>query len=84
MLVLKGILQGPKDQLKLFLYKVFQEPFGSWTSAPKIVDVRTQKCVFQRPDDGEKLFDPGHPRMRVRNVRAKSGPKTVCLCCFSS
>ena len=27
--------------IELCLYKVFREPFGSWTSAPKIVDVRT-------------------------------------------
>ena len=40
---------GPKKQRKLFLYKVFQKPFGSWTSAPKIVDVRAKKWVFLRP-----------------------------------
>ena len=29
-------------------------------SAPKVVDVRTKKCVFFcGPVDGEKLFDPG-------------------------
>ena len=38
-----------KNQHKLFLYKVFRQPFGSWTSGPKIVDVRTKKCVFLRP-----------------------------------
>ena len=37
------------DQRKLFLDRVFQEPFGSWTSAPKIVDVRTKKCILLRP-----------------------------------
>ena len=25
---------------------------------------------------------PGHPGVRVRNVREKSGPKSLCLCCF--
>ena len=50
---------GAKKQHKMFWYKVFREPFGSWTSAPRIVDVRTKKCVFCSPGDGEKLFDPG-------------------------
>ena len=46
---------GPKNQRKLFLYKIFREPF---------MDVRTknrgrphQKGVFLQPRDGEKLFD---------------------------
>ena len=45
---------------KLFLDKVFRELFGSWTSAPKIMDVHTEKCVFFfcGPGSGEKLFDP--------------------------
>ena len=48
-----------KYQCKLFLYKVFREPFGSWTSAPKIVDVRPHQKVpfFCGIGDGEKLFD---------------------------
>ena len=45
----EDLTRGKKNQRKLFLYKVFQQPFGSWTSAPKIVDVRTKKCVFLQP-----------------------------------
>ena len=40
---------GAKNQHKLFLDKVFREPFGLWTSMSKIVDVRPKKCVFLRP-----------------------------------
>ena len=47
----------PEYQRKLLLDKVFREPFGSWASAPKIVDVCPQVCVFLQPADGEKLFD---------------------------
>ena len=47
---------GPENERKLFLHKVFKEPFESWTSAPKIVDVRT-KNVFG-PGDGKKSFNP--------------------------
>ena len=67
---------GARKTMQTFLHKVFQQPFGSWTSAPKIVDVHTKKCVFLRPGGGEKLFDPGHSGVRVRNVRGKSGPKS--------
>ena len=41
-----GLKQGPKNQRNVFLYEVFRQPFGSWTSALKIVDVRTEKCIF--------------------------------------
>ena len=37
---------------------LFQEPFGSWTSAPTNAEVRTKKRAFLRPGDGEKMFDP--------------------------
>ena len=52
------LCMGPENQGNIFLHKVFREPFGSWTSAPKIVDVRTKKVGFLRPRNGEKLFDP--------------------------
>ena len=44
-----GMDRGQKINANFFLYKVFRQPFGSWTCAPKSVDVRTQKCVFLRP-----------------------------------
>ena len=71
---------GPENQRKPLLYKVFREPFGSWTSAPKIVDV----CFSVTSVVGRSLLTPGHPGVSVRNVRRKSGPKSLCLCCFSS
>ena len=66
---------GATKSTQTFLYKVFQKPFGSWTSAPKIVDVRTKKCVFCGPGDGEKLFDPGSSKRKgqecPREIRTK-------------
>ena len=39
--------EGPTNQCQLILHNVFREPFGSWTSAPKIVDVHPEKgCSF--------------------------------------
>ena len=52
-----------------FLYKVFRQSFGSRTSAPKI-----------GPVVGRNFLTPGHSGVRVRNVRGKSGPKSLCLC----
>ena len=43
---------------KWTLDRVFREPFGSWTSAAKIVDVRTRKCVFLQPRWWREVFDP--------------------------
>ena len=76
---------GPEKATQTFLYKVFRQPFGSWTSAPKIVDVRTKKCVFLRPKGGEKPFDPGASGRKgqecPREIRTK---KLVCYAAFSS
>ena len=47
---------GAKKSTQFFLYKVFQQPFGSWTSAPKILDVCTKKYVFLRPRWWGKTF----------------------------
>ena len=33
---------------------------------------------------GRNFLTPGHPGVRVRNVCGKSGPKSLCLCFFSS
>ena len=49
---------GPENQRKLSLDKAFPQPSGSWTSAPKIVDVRTKSAFSCGPSGGEKLFDP--------------------------
>ena len=34
------------------------------------------------PVVGRNFLTPGHLGVRVRNVRGKSGPKSLCLCCF--
>ena len=76
---------GAKNQRKLFLHKVFRQPFGSWTPAPKIVDVRTKKRVFPAaPVVGRNSLTQGHPSVRVRNVCGKSGPNKNYVYAFFS
>ena len=42
-----------------------------------------QKVRFPAaPVVGRNFLTPGHPGVRVRNVRGKSGPKSLFLCCF--
>ena len=42
-----------------------------------------QKVRFPAaPVAGRNFLTPGHPGVRVRNVRGKFGPKSLCLCCF--
>ena len=44
-----------------------------------------QKVRFSAvPVMGRNSLTQGRPGVRVRNVRGKSAPKTLCLCCFSS
>ena len=55
-----------------------------------IMDVHTenrgrphQKVRFPAaPVVGRNFLTRGHSGVRVRNVRGKSGPKSLCLCCF--
>ena len=58
--VINDIILICRDQKSnaTFLDKVFGEPLGSWTSAPKIVDIRTKSVFSCSPSAGEKLFDP--------------------------
>ena len=43
-----------------------------------------QKVRFSAaPPMGRNFLTQGCPGVRVRNVRGKSGPKSLCLCCFS-
>ena len=42
-----------------------------------------QKVRFPAaPVVGRSFLTPGHPGVRVRDVRGKSGAKSLCLCCF--
>ena len=42
-----------------------------------------QKVGFlAAPVMGRNFLTPGHPGVRVRNIRRKFGPKSLCLCCF--
>ena len=39
-------------------------------------------CFPAAPVMARNFLTPGHPGVRVRNVRGNSGPKSLCLCCF--
>ena len=62
----------------------------SFSATLQVMDVRAenhgrphQKVRFPAaPVVGRKFLTLGHPGVRVRNVRGKSGPKSLCLCCF--
>ena len=74
--------RGQKLNANFFCTKFFGNPSGhgrprrkSWTSAPK-------SGFSCGPGDGKNFLTPGHPGVRVGNVRRKFGPKSLCLCCF--
>ena len=62
----------------------------SFSKTLRVMDVRAknrgrphQKVRFSvAPVMGRNFLTQGRPGVRVRNVRGKSGPKTLCLCCF--
>ena len=62
----------------------------SFSTTLRVMDVRAekrgrphQKVRFPAAPVGRRNFlTPGHSGVRVRNVCGKSGPKSLCLCCF--
>ena len=82
-LCLRRVYRGQTNQHKLFFVQSFSRTL-------LVMDVRAenrgrprQKVHFSAAlVMGRNFFNPGHPGIRVRNVRGKSGPKSVCLCCF--
>ena len=71
--------------------KINANVFGTKLSTTlRVMDVRAehhgrprQKVRFPAaPVVGRNFLTPGHPGVRVRNVRGKSGPKSLCLCRF--
>ena len=62
----------------------------SFSTTLRVMDVRAenrghphQKVRFSAaPVVGRNFLTLGHPGVRVRNVRGRSGPKNLCLCCF--
>ena len=64
----------------------------SFSTTLRVMDVRAenrgrphQKVRFPAaPVVGRNFLTPGHSGVRVRNSRGESGPKSLCLCCFSS
>ena len=76
---------------RIFLKKINANFFvQSFLATLRVMDVRAenrgrphQKVRFPAaPVVGRNFLTPGHPGVRVRNVRGKSGPKSLCLCCF--
>ena len=56
----------------------------SFSATFRVMDVRPENAFSCSPVVGRNFLTPGHPRVRVRNVRKKLGPKNWCLCRFSS
>ena len=76
------VFRGRKINANFFGTKFFNNPSGhgrprrkSWTSTPK-------SAFSCGPVVGRNFLTPGHSGIRVKNVRGKSGPKSLCLCCF--
>ena len=76
---------------KLGAKKSTQTFFGqSFSKTLRVMDVRAknrgrphQKVRFSAaPVMGRNFLTQGRPGVRVRNVRGKSGPKSLWLCCF--
>ena len=78
-------LLGAKKSTQTFFVQSFSKTL-------RVMDVRAknrgrphQKVRFSAaPVMGRNFLTQGRPGARVRNVRGKSGPKSLCLCCFSS
>ena len=78
-----GSLLGAKNSTQTFFVQ-------SFSTTLRVMDVRAenrgrphQKVRFPTaPVVGRNFLTLGHPGVRVRNVRGKSGPKSLCLCCF--
>ena len=76
--------KGAKKSTQTFFVQCF------WRTL-RVMDVRAenrgrphQKLRFSAAlVMGRKFLTPWHPGVGVRNVRRKSGPKSLCLCCFS-
>ena len=74
---------GSKKSMQTFFVQ-------SFSTTLRVMDVRAenrrrphQKVRFPAaPVVGRNFLTPEHPGVRVGNVRGKSGPKSLCFCCF--
>ena len=81
---LPPLILGAKKSTQTFFVQSFSKTL-------RVMDVRAenrgrphQRVRFSAaPVMGRNFLTQGHPGVRVRNVRGKSGPKSLCLCCFS-
>ena len=80
---LSFVILGARKSTQTFLGQSFSRTL-------RVMDVRTKnrgrphrEVRFPAaPLVGRNFLTPGHPGVRVRNVRRKFGPKSLCLCCF--
>ena len=79
-----------QSQIAAFLGTRNQRTFSgqSFSRTLRVMDVRAEnrphpKVRFSAaPVMGRNFLTQGHPGVRVKNVRGKSGPKSLCSCCF--
>ena len=55
----------------------------SFSTTLRVMDVRAENRGRPHQKVRRNFLTLGHPGVRVRNVRGKSGLKSFCLCCFS-
>ena len=76
------VTRGQTINANFFCTKFFENPSGHgrprrtlWTSTPKV-------GFSAAPVMGRNFLTQGRLGVRVGHVRRKSGPKSLCLCCF--
>ena len=71
LLILNNKGRGKKINANFFCTKFLKNPSGHGRPRRKSWTSAPKSAFFCGPGDGEKLFD-----------RGKSGPESLCLCCF--
>ena len=74
---------GAKKSTQTFFVQSFSKTLRVMGVRAKNRGRPRQKIRFSAaPVMGRNFLTQGRPGVRVRNVRGKSGPKSLCLCCF--
>ena len=78
-----GLFLGAKTSTQTFFAQSFSKTLRAMDVRAKNRGRPHQKVRFSAaPVMGRNFLTQGRPGVRVRNVRGKSGPKSLCLCCF--
>ena len=76
-------LIGPKKSTQTFFVQSFSKTLRVMDVGAKNRGRPHQNVRFSAaPLMGRNFLTQGRPGVRVRNVCGKSGPKSLCLCCF--